>query len=113
MIFHRKNDVTISLCPVARNLLEIKCIFDVRSFEMLPSSVEFSFKSFVESEKPPICHHGATMCQKKIEYRRAHQQVILEVQGKFQPFRHYVLGCGPDTEIEKTKALRSIQATMH
>ena len=113
MIFHRKNDVTISLCPVARNLLEIKCIFDVRSFEMLPSSVEFSFKSFVESEKPPICHHGATMCQKKIEYRRAHQQVILEVQGKFQPFRHYVLGCGPDTEIEKTKALRSIQAIMH
>ena len=30
-----ENDVTISSCPIAGNPLEIKCIFNVRSFGML------------------------------------------------------------------------------
>ena len=57
--------------------------------EYYPASVEFNFEPLVNGEcyKPPICHHGDTMCQINIVYRGAHQEVLLEVHGKFQPSR--------------------------
>ena len=43
----KENDVKISLCPITSNPLKIKCIFNVRRFEMLFCDINFKSLLFV------------------------------------------------------------------
>ena len=65
IIFHGKNDVTISLCPITGSTFKIKMYFQRKKFWNVILRQLSSILSHYCVLKPPICHHGDTMCQIK------------------------------------------------